>query len=161
MPRTIATISAIEQFIDETQTIQRTTVTAQFSPSLDDDPLHHPLFDDDDATAKSKCPSSIWAAKRAWLQNQFHWLQLHKNESELLSIPLGLSRDKIWREKLFLGLVQIEINLLTLLSICTKPTKSFSRPIFSRDKPSGIDNTTNRWPISGPRLLGPLIRSGS
>ena len=48
MPRTIATISAIEQFIDETQTIQRTTVTAQFSPSLDDDPLHHPLFDDDD-----------------------------------------------------------------------------------------------------------------
>ena len=42
MPRTIATISAIEQFIDETQTIQRTTVTAQFSPSLD--PLHHPLL---------------------------------------------------------------------------------------------------------------------
>ena len=63
MPRTIATISAIEQFIDETQTIQRTTVTAQFSPSLDDDPLHHPLFDDDDATAKSKCCCSIWQRK--------------------------------------------------------------------------------------------------
>ena len=59
----------------------------------------------------------------------------------LLSIPLGLSRDKIWREKLFLGLVQIEINLCTLLSICTKPRKSFSRQIFSRDKPSGIDNS--------------------
>ena len=26
----------------------------------------------------------------------------------VLSIPLGLSRDKIWREKLFLGLVQNE-----------------------------------------------------
>ena len=33
----------------------------------------------------------------------------------VLSIPLGLSRDKVWREKLFLGLVQIEINLCALL----------------------------------------------
>ena len=49
----------------------------------------------------------------------------------VLSIPLGLSRDKIWREKLFLGLVQIEINLCALLSFCTKPRKSFSRQIFS------------------------------
>ena len=49
----------------------------------------------------------------------------------VLSIPLGLSRDKIWREKLFLGLVQIEINLCTLLSICTKPRKSFSHQILS------------------------------
>ena len=47
-----------------------------------------------------------------------------------MSIPLGLSGDKIWREKLFLGLVQIEINLCTLLSICTKHRKSFSRQIF-------------------------------
>ena len=39
----------------------------------------------------------------------------------ILSIPLGLSREKIWREKLFLGLVQNEINLCTLLSFCTKP----------------------------------------
>ena len=61
--------------------------------------------------------------------------------SRLLSIPLGLSRDKIWQEKHFLCLVQIEINLCTLLSICTKHRKSFSRQIFSRDKPSGIDNT--------------------
>ena len=59
----------------------------------------------------------------------------------LLSIPLGLSRDKIWREKLFLGLVQNEINLFALLSICTKPRKSFSLQILSLDKPSGIDNT--------------------
>ena len=29
----------------------------------------------------------------------------------LLSIPLGLSREKFWRQKLFLCLVQIEINL--------------------------------------------------
>ena len=49
----------------------------------------------------------------------------------LLSIPLGLSRAKNWREKLFLGLVQIEINLCALLSFCTKPRKSFSRQIFS------------------------------
>ena len=59
----------------------------------------------------------------------------------LLSIPLGLSRDKVWREKLFLGLVQIEINLCALLSFCTKPRKIFSRQILSLDKPSGIDNT--------------------
>ena len=51
-----------------------------------------------------------------------------------MSIPLGLSRDKIWREKLFLGLVQIEINLCALLSFCPKPRQS------SGDKPSGIDN---------------------
>ena len=64
------------------------------------------------------------------------------SDTFVLSIPLGLSRDKIWREKLFLGLVQIEINLCTLLSICTKPRKSFSRQIFSRDKRRGIDNIT-------------------
>ena len=99
MPRTIATISAIEQFIDETQTIQRTTVTAQFSPSLDDDPLHHPLFDDDDATAKSKCCCSIWQRKGpgtksisviaivAWNKINFIGLQLYRNESELIRIP--------------------------------------------------------------------------
>ena len=34
------------------------------------------------------------------------------------------------------------------------------------DSGSAVSNvvgipTTNRWPISGPRLLGPLIRSGS
>ena len=55
-----------------------------------------------------------------------------------------MSRAKNWREKLFLGLVQIEINLCALLSFCTKPRKSFSCQIFSRegggDKPSGIDN---------------------
>ena len=118
----------------------------------------------------------------------------------LLSIPLGLSREKFWRQKLFLCLVQIEINLCALLSsthglicafrglrlggfhpvpgtwivredlslvqfelyqgtgwnppspwilkaqispcvVCTKHRKSVSRQIFSRDKPSGIDNT--------------------
>ena len=45
----------------------------------------------------------------------------------------------------FLGLVQIEINLLALLSFCTKPRQSSSRQIFSREgggsKPSGIDNS--------------------
>ena len=75
---------------------------------------------------------SAVARERAWFNINFHGL---------LSIPLGLSRDKIWREKLFLGLVQIEINLCTLLSICTKPRKSFSHQILSLDKPSGIDNT--------------------
>ena len=34
----------------------------------------------------------------------------------LLSIPLGLSREKIWRQTLFLCLVQIEINLCAVLS---------------------------------------------
>ena len=53
----------------------------------------------------------------------------------LLSIPLGLSRDKIWREKLFLGLVQNESKVHRLISICTKPRKSFSRQIIFRDKP--------------------------
>ena len=57
-----------------------------------------------------------------------------------MSIPLGLSREKIWREKLFLGLVQIESKVHRLISICTKPRKSFSRQILSLDKPSGIDN---------------------
>ena len=51
----------------------------------------------------------------------------------------------IWREELFLGLVQIEINLIALLSFCTKPRQSSSRQIFSREgggsKPSGIDNS--------------------
>ena len=46
----------------------------------------------------------------------------------LLSIPLGLSREKFWRQKLFLCLVQIEINLIALLSFCTKPEKvSFAK----------------------------------
>jgi hypothetical protein len=44
-------------------------------------------------------------------------------EFKVLSIRLGLSREKIWREKLFLGLVQNEINLFALLSFCTKPEK--------------------------------------
>ena len=62
----------------------------------------------------------------------------------VLSIPLGLSREKIWREKLFLGLVQIESKVHRLISICTKPRKSFSRQILSLDKPSGIDNTGSK-----------------
>ena len=83
------------------------------------------------STAKSKCPSSIWQRKGpgtksisvivivAWYKINFIGSQLYRNESELipirgfvLSIPLGLSpppsREKIWREKLFLGLVQNE-----------------------------------------------------
>ena len=72
-------------------------------------------------------------------------LDLGIPKNQLLSIPLGLSGDKIWREKPFLGLAQIEINLCALLSFCTKPRQSSSRQIFSRerggDKPSGIDNT--------------------
>ena len=51
----------------------------------------------------------------------------------ILSIPFDFSWDKIWREKLSLCLVQIEIHLFALLSFCTKPRKSFSRQIFSRD----------------------------
>jgi hypothetical protein len=62
----------------------------------------------------------------------------------LLSIPLGLSpppsREKIWREKLFLGLVQNESKAHRLISICTKPRKSFYHQFFALDKPSGIDN---------------------
>ena len=38
---------------------------------------------------------------------------------QVLSIPLGLSRDKIWREKLFLCLVQIESKVHRSISICT------------------------------------------
>ena len=67
-------------------------------------------------------------------------VKIKYREYSVLSIPLGLSRDKIWREKLFLCLVQIEINLCTLLSFCTENRKSFSRQFFSRDKLSGIDN---------------------
>ena len=66
---------------------------------------------------------------------------------KVLSIPLGLSREKILREKLFLGLVQIESKVHRLISICTKPRKSFSRQILSLDKPSGIDNTPARSPL--------------
>ena len=69
---------------------------------------------------------------RGWPPYNF-FLKRGSNCTEILSIPLGLSRAKNWREKLFLGLVQIEINLSALLSFCTKPRKSFSRQIFSRD----------------------------
>ena len=51
------------------------------------------------------------------------------------------SREKIWREELSLGLVQNESKAHRLISICTKPRKSFSRQTLSLDKPSGIDNT--------------------
>ena len=51
------------------------------------------------------------------------------------------SREKIWREKLFLGLVQNESKAHRLISICTKPRKSFYHQFFALDKPSGIDNT--------------------
>ena len=50
-------------------------------------------------------------------------------------------REKIWREDLSLGLVQNESKAHRLISICTKPRKSFSRQTLSLDKPSGIDNT--------------------
>ena len=63
--------------------------------------------------------------------------------SKVLSIPRFVpppSREKIWREKLFLGLVQNESKAHRLISICTKHRKSFSRQILSLDKPSGIDN---------------------
>ena len=40
---------------------------------------------------------------------------------------------KFGERNFFLGLVQIEIHLFALLSFCTKPRKSFSRQIFSRD----------------------------
>ena len=64
-----------------------------------------------------------------------------------MSIPLGLSRDKIWREKLFLGLVQIEINLCALLSFCTKPRQSSSRQIFSREGggTNQVESTISTW----------------
>ena len=54
-------------------------------------------------------------------------------KNKILSIPFDFSWDKIWREKLSLCLVQIEIHLFALLSFCTKPRKSFSRQIFSRE----------------------------
>ena len=48
------------------------------------------------------------------------------------------SREKIWREKLFLRLVQNESKANRLISICTKPRKKFSRQILSLDKPSAL-----------------------
>ena len=48
----------------------------------------------------------------------------------ILSIPPGLSREIFWRETLFLCLVQNESKPHRLISICTKPRKSFSRQFF-------------------------------
>ena len=46
--------------------------------------------------------------------------------SGTIALALGLSRDKIWQEKLFLGLVQIESKVHRLISICTnKPRICF------------------------------------
>ena len=74
------------------------------------------------------------------VQNLLGWTMNLGLTPSVLSIPLGLSRDKIWREKLFLGLVQNESKAHRLISICTKPRKSFSHQFFALDKPSGIDN---------------------
>ena len=67
---------------------------------------------------------------------------MYFREITVLSIPLGLdpppSREKNWREELCLGLVQNESKAHRLISIRTKPRKSFSRQILSLDKPSGI-----------------------
>ena len=64
-------------------------------------------------------------------------------ETRNLELTLGdnRSRENIWRETLFLCLVQIESKAHRLISICTKHRKSFCRQNFSRDKPSGIDNS--------------------
>ena len=70
----------------------------------------------------------------------------------VLSIPLGLSCDKIWRENLFLCSVQIEINLIALLSFCTKPRKSISRQIFSRDG-GGTNQVETTIPRSDRKAL--------
>ena len=66
-------------------------------------------------------PLAIRPAKLQLLQEILHLCACAYLSIYLLSIPLGLSREKNWREQLFLGLVQIEINLVALLSFCTKP----------------------------------------
>ena len=61
----------------------------------------------------------------------------------VLSIPLGLSREKIWRQKIFYAWYKLKLICalyFQFVPICTKQRKNFSRQFFPRDKPSGIDN---------------------
>ena len=61
----------------------------------------------------------------------------------VVSIPLGLSGEKNWRETLFLCLVQIEINLFALLSICTKRRKVSLAKFFPDT--NQVESTIVKW----------------